>query len=464
MSGIRSLAARAYAGAWQPWDAAGLAAFRFVYGLVMAVSLTRFQAFGWVHELYVRPTFFFKFWGFEWVKPASPTVLAGLHVALTALALFVAVGFLYRLSIVLFLVGFAYLQLLDVTNYLNHYYLAGLLALLLACLPLGRAYSVDARLWPQRRVETFPAFYTFIVRFQVGVVYFFAGLAKAGTDWLLHAQPLNIWLSARTSTPIVGPWLDERAVAYAMSWGGFLFDTSIPFFLAWKRTRPWAYLVVIFFHVATQTLFPIGMFPTIMITSALIFFSPSWPRRVLAFFGVHRELGAPALGTEPAPARRWAMAAFAAYALFQLVMPLRHWLYRGNVLWDEQGMRFSWRVMLREKDGAIDYLVEEPASGQVVHVNPRRYLTDRQLRDFSSQPDLVLQLAHHIHDDFQARGHGDVRVRVEARVSLNGRKPELMIDPEIDLAHVEDGLCKASWIRPAPTTDPIHLRPIAWAF
>src|SRR6478752_2651861 len=154
MSGVGSLWTRAYAAAWQPWDAAGLAAFRFIFGLVMAVSLVRFQAFGWVHELYVRPTFFFKFWGFGWVTPASSTVLAGLHVALTALALFVAVGFLYRASIVLFLAGFAYLQLLDVTNYLNHYYLAGLLALLLAGLPLGRAYSVDALLWPQRRAET----------------------------------------------------------------------------------------------------------------------------------------------------------------------------------------------------------------------------------------------------------------------------------------------------------------------
>ena len=45
-----------------------------------------------------------------------------------------------------------------------------------------------------------------------------------------------------------------------------------------KRTRVVAYAALVVFHVLTGALFPIGMFPVIMIVSALVFFPPDWPR------------------------------------------------------------------------------------------------------------------------------------------------------------------------------------------
>ena len=178
---------------------------------------------------------------------------------------------------------FTYLQLVDVTNYLNHYYLVSLLAALLFFIPAHRA--VLARRAPapgDRAPRRLPAWCTHLLRFQVAVVYVNAGLAKATADWLLHAQPLNIWLSARTDLPVIGPYLDLPAVAYAAAWAGFLFDTTIVFFLLWRRTRPFAYVAVLAFHFATHLLFPqIGMFPVIMVVAALVFFDPSWPRRLL---------------------------------------------------------------------------------------------------------------------------------------------------------------------------------------
>jgi hypothetical protein len=76
----------------------------------------------------------------------------------------------------------------------------------------------------------------------------------------------------------------------------------------------------------------------------------------------------------------------------------------------------------------------------------------------SGQPDLVLQLAHHIGKDFEARGLGPVEVRVQAMVSLNGRKAAPLIDPTIDLVGVQDGIGRAAWILPAPSTPPPRLR------
>lgn len=153
---------------------------------------------------------------------------------------------------------------------------------------------------------------------------------------------------------------------------------------------------------------------------------------------------------------RGLLAALVVYALFQIVMPLRHRLYGGNVLWHEQGMRFSWRVMVREKNVSVTYYVEDKATGRVRYVRPRDYLDARQEKDFGGQPDLILQLAHHIRDEERKKGF-DVRVRAEAYASLNGRPQELLVDPTVDLSGVRDGIGRASFLRPEPMTPPAHL-------
>ena len=53
-----------------------------------------------------------------------------------------------------------------------------------------------------------------LLRFQYATVYFYAGLAKLGSDWLVHAQPLGIWLYSRGDTPVSGSVpLVERGLA-----------------------------------------------------------------------------------------------------------------------------------------------------------------------------------------------------------------------------------------------------------
>jgi hypothetical protein len=142
------------------------------------------------------------------------------------------------------------------------------------------------------------------------------------------------------------------------------------------------------------------------------------------------------------------------FLAFQVLFPLRHLLYPGDVLWTEEGMRFAWKVMVREKHGAVTFHVRQPDTGRGVQVSPRRYLTSKQEREMASQPDLILQLAHHIAGDFRARGHGDVEVRAEAHVSLNGRRPRLLVDPKVDLARERDSLARKDWILPAPAGPP----------
>src|SRR5690606_4953991 len=119
-------------------------------------------------------------------------------------------------------------------------------------------------------------------RIQVGVVYLYAGLAKAQGDWLLHGQPLRIWLGDNTKLPLLGRLFLLDEVPLVMSWAGFLFDTTIVGWLLWRRSRRWASAVPTRCRALAQALYIIGRLPSIMVCWALVFGSPSWPRRALA--------------------------------------------------------------------------------------------------------------------------------------------------------------------------------------
>jgi hypothetical protein len=470
-----------------PIDAAWLGAFRILFGLVMAVSMARFVGNDLVEPLFVEPSFHFKYWGFEWVEPLPGAGMHWLFAALVALALSMALGLVFRLSAALFALGLTYIQLIDVSTYLNHYYLASLLAFLLSVSPAARTWSLDAWLAARRgeRVEPQVArAWHVLFRAQIGLVYFFAGIAKAQPDWLIHGQPLRIWLGANTELPVLGALFMLPGAAVVMSWCGFLFDTTIVGFLLWGRTRPFAYAVVILFHTVTRTLFPIGMFPVIMVLSALVFFSPGWPRRLGTTLrslatrlrvrpavvaapgpeGVSRP--ETALGPEaarPFPLDRRAKLGLAiggAYCLIQLLMPLRTFVYGGNVLWHEQGMRFSWRVMVRAKGGSTTFVVRRTDTGAVAYVNPREILTSLQEAEMSGQPDLILQVARHLEERLRERGFGPVEVFADSRVSLNGRRAVRFIDPAVDLSRVSDSLDLRFLVLPAPHQRPPHTRPV----
>lgn len=444
---------RVRAAATRSVDIASLAAFRIIFGAVMLVGILRLFTTGWITTMYGEPTWFFTYPGASWVRPWSVTGMYVHYAVLAALALAIVVGWRYRISIVLFTLGFTYTQLVDITNYLNHHYLVVLLGTLLAFMPANAAWSLDARRDPSIARSEVPAWIVWLLRFQVGIVYVFAGLAKAKSDWLGYGQPLNLWLGARTETPIIGPWFDEPNVAMLMSWAGFVFDTTIVLWLSWRRTRLVAYGALIVFHGLTGYLFNIGMFPLIMTSCALIFFEPSWPRRFVRV--KHATI---ATSTSGLRAPRWIAGLVAVHIVVQIALPLRHLLYPGDVLWNEDGMRFAWHVMIREKHGSLVYEARF-ANGTRLEIPPHDYLTARQEREAAGQPDLILQLARHVGADLHAKGYRDFTLHAITRVSLNGRPPIAMIDPTVDLLSVSD-VGPRTWVLPEPGSQPPRNQPL----
>lgn len=440
---------------FQPVDIASLAMFRILFGGVMFAGTVRFMVSGWIDTLFIQPRHYLKYAGFEWVQPWPEEGMLLHYAAIAVAALFVSLGLFYRASALAFLVLFTYAQLIDISNYLNHYYLVVLLAGLLLVLPAHRAMSLDVWRKPELRTNQVPAWCVYLLRFQVAVVYAYAALAKFNPEWLLHAQPLTLWMRARVHVPVIGPWLDQLWLAYVMSWAGFLYDSLIVVFLMMKRTRVYAYSVVLLFHGMTYVFFDIGMFPFIMSTATLIFFSPAWPRVLVARL---RGLAPPTLNIRPLskasnPVRNqpWVVAALAAYVVVQVFVPLRHFAYPGDVLWNEQGMRYAWKVLVREKNGSLTYHVHERRTGRRYQVSAYDYLTWRQVSEMAGQPDLILQLAHVVARDLEVKGRGPVEVYADALVSLNGRRAQRLVDPTVDLSGVRDGLGNAAWILPGPT-------------
>ena len=237
-----------------------------------------------------------------------------------------------------------------------------------------------------------------------------------------------------------------------MSWAGAAFDLTIVGWLLWRRTRPAAYLVLIVFHLITWLLFPIGMFPWIMIAGTLIFFPPDWPHRVLARFISRRRTGyVPTLPSHfPTTAlHRAGVVALVLIAMAQITVPLRHWFYPGDVRWNEDGYRFAWNIMLTEKTGLVRFRVADPSTGEEWMAHPEDYLSPLQVERMSYQPDMILQTAHLIAEDWKTRGRS-VEIRADAFVTFNGRQAARLIGPEVDLARVVPGIQPSHWVLRAP--------------
>lgn len=431
-----------------PSEAAPLAAFRVLFGFLIAVSMVRFVAYGWVDKLYVQPDFHFSYLGLQWVKPLGVYTYGLFAVAFFA-ALGVALGYRYRLSAVLLFLSFTYIEAMDKTTYLNHYYFISVLCLLLILLPANADYSLDIRLGRTQRTSV-PKWAVWSLKFFVGTVYFYAGLAKLNSDWLLHAEPLATWLSTKTDVPLLGPLFEKSWTHFLFSWGGAVYDLIIPFLLLNKRTRPFGFFAVLGFHIMTRVLFPIGMFPWIMIAAATIFFEPETHKKYL-----NSAMPWVQINTSVVAASRSKILPGIITVLLctQILLPWRYLMYPGELFWHEQGFRFSWRVMLMEKQGYASFRIVDPKKGESWVVQNDQFLTPFQEKQMSFQPDFILEYAHYLERHYRAlEDRGNLEVYVDSYVALNGRSSVPFVDSKVDLTTKKQGLKPVDWLLPFKDT------------
>lgn len=407
-----------------------LALVRILFGAAITFSCFRFIYLDWLTEQYLTPKVHFPFEGFSWVVSLGSPGMEILFAVMTAAAIGVMLGAWYRFSVVIFFLAFTYIELIDKTYYLNHYYFVSIAAFLLCLVPAASAWSIDAWKAPSKKRAYLPQWTLDIFKLQLAIVYVYAGIAKITSAWLIDAMPLRIWLPAHADLPLVGDVLTHEWMPWIFAWLGMLYDLTIPFFLVVRRTRVVAYVTVIGFHIVTGLLFPIGVFPLVMIMMTLVFF-------------LDQPAGNIQRATRPT---QWKVAALGAFFALQLVIPFRFLLYPGELNWTEQGYRFSWRVMLVEKSGDATFTVTDTATGRSGMVDNSQFLTDQQERHMSYQPDMIVQYAKMLHEHYESEGMVDPIVTADVWVTMNGEASQRLIDPQVDLSKLSTGLHHYHWV------------------
>lgn len=438
---------------------APLVMFRIIFGAMMIFGSLRFISKGWVNELYIQPQFYFGYLGFEWVKPLPGNWMYVPFLLFVISAVGITLGAFYRLSTFLLFLSFTYIELLDKSNYLNHYYFISLIAFLLMFVPANGFFSLDVRLKRRTEIKEIPLWNIGIFKFQLAFVYIFAGIAKLEYDWLINAQPLKIWLQAHRDMPLFGKLLAKEWIAYLFSWFGCIYDLFIVFFLLSKRFRPVAYFFVIIFHFVTWYLLPIGIFPWVMIFSTLIFFSIEFHEKMLHLLAklLNFKIEFTRVEKNNFKAKKRVTLLLATYIFFQIVVPFRYVLYPNNLFWSEEGFRFSWRVMLMHKEGFATFYIKDKKSGGEIEIENCDYLSPTQMDQMATQPDMILQYADFLHSKFSDTilSYGDQKIHLkdpsihaEIYVSLNGRPSQLFVSKKHDLAQIKYDLRTRTWIEP----------------
>ncbi len=442
---------------------APLVVFRIIFGSMMFASTLRFILKGWITDFYITPKYYFTYYGFDWVKPLEEESMYMLFGILLLSSLLIAFGFFYRISIVLFFLVFTYIELIDKTNYLNHYYFISLMSFILIFLPLNRHFSLDVYFRTCKEKTKVPPWTINFIKLQIAFVYIFAGISKLNYNWLIEAQPLINWLKHQSDFPIIGSLLLNDITAYLFSWGGAIFDLFIVFILISKRWRIYGYILVVIFHLLTSVMFPIGVFPLVMIGSTLIYFDEKIHLKIINLISRFtlkiNESNTEHIYNVKNSFKPFYKILFVSFFILQLVLPLRYLLYPGKLFWTEQGYRFSWRVMLIEKAGYAQFYIHEPLKDRKMLVENRNYLTPQQEKMMATQPDMILQFAHHISKTFKdsiiTERNGEIinlgkspKVTADIKVSLFNKGSRSFVDNNINLTSEKRGFSNKSWILP----------------
>jgi hypothetical protein len=413
------------------FDVASLVALRIGVGLGIAAYaaalLLRVPPF---QELLSAPTHV-PYRDLSWVIALPPNGLRAIAVLLVASGIAMAAGFRYRVTAPLAAGLALYLFFIDAIYFESVAYLAALLLVLLAASPAHCIFSLDARGGPLPCHGGRASLS--IIRFQVACVYVFSGIAKCYPGWIKgHA------MEAMAPHYALARWLDgivsRHDVFVLMSWMGLLFDLAIVPLVRWRKTRRAAFVVLVAFHVHNAFMLSLGSVPWTMIGVSTIFLDPDWPRRLWKKLPASpADLG---LG-----AKRWPRALIAAWVVVQIALPLRRWVTPGDPMFHEIGYDFTWALRSRVKDSSCFFTVVDRATGAKSMQTPFPELGPRVRLRVANDPYLIWRGA-------QAVANGrDVSVYATTAVILDGGRPSLLVDRDVDLAHATfPALGVPSWV------------------
>lgn len=410
-------------------DNSALVVFRALFGLLIAIEAFGAIFSGWVRRTMLEPDFTFNFIGFEFLQPLPGDGMIWYYAIMGVFGVFVMLGFKYRMSMIAYTIMWSGVYLMQKSSYNNHYYLLMLVCFIMCFLPAHRWFSLDAKIKPSISKISMPRWVWVIIVLQLWIVYTYASVAKMYPDWLDGSFPALL-MKSKEDYWLVGEFLQQWWIRYAIAYFGLLFDLLIIPLLLWKRTRVPAFIAAIFFHLFNSFIFHIGIFPYMSLAFCIFFFPAEKINKV--FLRGKKKFYDKAEVIVPSW-RNALLVSMVIWFTIQLCLPLRHWFFKDDVLWTEEGHRLSWRMMLRGKSGRLTFKVVEKGTSDTIFIDNDEYLSRKQRRAITSKPDMIWQFAQHLEEDFAKKGR-EVEVYVEGKVSVNGGPYKVLIDPNVDLA------------------------------
>ncbi|XP_074419616.1 vitamin K-dependent gamma-carboxylase isoform X1 [Larus michahellis] len=454
----------------RPTDPAALGAFRGAFGLLMALDVPQERGLGQLDQRFLDGLEVCRFPLLPFLRPLPLDWMYLLYTVMFLGALGIMLGCCYRLSCAAFLGPYWYLLLLDKTSWNNHSYLYGLLAFQLALMGADRYGSVDGLLRPQKRNAHVPLWNYALLRAQIFIVYFIAGLKKLDADWV-GGYSMNTLARHWLFAPFKLVLSEEMTSLLVVHGGGLVLDLSAGFLLFFDATRPLALVFVTYFHCMNSQLFSIGMFSYTMLASSGLFCHPSWPRRLCARFppwlrGVLPSTQPPRTSPDChyggrggrgglRPRQHLAAAFTVLYVLEQLFLPYSHFITQGYNNWTNGLYGYSWDMMVHSRfHQHVKITYRDGLTGEVGYLKPGVFTQSRRWKDHA---DMLKQYSTCLSQLLPRYNVSQPQIYFDVWVSINDRFQQRLVDPRVDLV-------RAPWSpwSPTPWVLPLLLELSPW--
>ncbi|CAL8277732.1 unnamed protein product [Merluccius merluccius] len=464
----------------RPTDPAALGIFRCMFGTLMFIDITQERGLSHLDYKYLDGAPVCRFPLFSFLEPLPMDWMYLVYVVMLLGALGIMLGCWYRLSCLMFISTYWYIFFLDKTAWNNHSYLYGLIGFQLTFMDANRYWSIDGLRKPQKRNAQVPLWNYTLLRFQIFIVYFIAGIKKLDADWvegysmsyLAHHwlfQPFTMILSVEETSLLV------------VHGGGLMLDLTAGYLLFFDATRPFAIFFVTYFHCMNSQLFSIGMFAYTMLSTSPLFCYPDWPRRFFARFPKPLEGLLPFTApraqpsascvypvvqkspktqsgpstTQPRFRHKLAAVFTLLYVAEQLFLPYSHFITQGYNNWTNGLYGYSWDMMVHSRSHQhVKITYRDGITGEVGYLNPGVFTHSRRWKDHG---DMLKQYAMCLSHQLPRYNVSHPEIYFDIWVSINERFQQRIFDPRVDIV-------KADWspFRPNPWLMPLLVDLSPW--
>lgn len=426
-----------------------LGLFRIIFGSFMVYEMVDYFQIDLIKNAYLSPKVLFTYDFFEWLQPLPEPLMNVLLGLMLLAAIFIALGLLFRPACLLFGILYLYFFLLDKGLYNNHIYLFILLSFLLSFTHADDFFSLKSFFRKSKNAPRWiPQWEVFIFQLQFAIVYFYGGLVKLNSDWLVRNEPMQGMIKKFPVEHWMAPLIKQEFMVPLLTYGGVIFDLAVPFLLWKKSTRKWALIPIVLFHLPNSQIFgDIGIFPFIMLLSTVLFFEVEeipFLKNIITQQAAKKK-------TDILTSKKWVPNFLIGYFIFQLLFPFRGFFLPNNMDWTSVANRFSWRMKIQSRDiEEFSFYIQDGPNGAkqpVLDIN--NLINPMQILKAAHDVRCVKQTAEMLAKEMKARGMNDPLVTAQVKVKWNGRSAVYTVDPKAYLNKVDySPVKKLDWVMP----------------